>query len=26
VLRRGKGAVAVDGRATLHPKEEDSRS
>jgi acetyl-CoA synthetase (ADP-forming) len=26
VGRRGKGAVAVDGRATLHPKEEDSRS
>jgi acetyl-CoA synthetase (ADP-forming) len=26
VGRRGKGAVAVDGRATLHPKEEDPRS
>lgn len=26
VGRRGKGVVAVDGRATLHPKEEDSRS
>jgi acyl-CoA synthetase (NDP forming) len=26
VGRHGKGAVAVDGRATLHPKEEDPRS